>query len=202
MPTLKGPLLIVAVICASFFLGYKQDVLISGIESSWESWRTSRDSTVSSSIPSRPTTDEAGGTSSQISPAPAVSSSPYPPSPYPVGKGSSSSPTPPQKNPKRESLDSIAPGSVQPKQEQQRNLYFEKLSEQLRELRGESPPSSPPPPAPSPTSSSIAAPPTETMDTGVVDVDVDGGSAEEEQDETLAEEQENESSPEEIIQNE
>lgn len=41
-------------------------------------------------------------------------------------------------------LDSIRPGQVQEGQEVKRNLYFEKLSEQLKQLQGENPP--PPPP--------------------------------------------------------
>lgn len=41
-------------------------------------------------------------------------------------------------------LDSIRPGQVQETQKVQRNAYFEKLSEQLKQLQGENPP---PPPA-------------------------------------------------------
>lgn len=56
-------------------------------------------------------------------------------------------------------MDSITPGSVQENQITQRNLYFEKLSQQLKELQGEQPPAALPPQDPGAAAAQPQSPP-------------------------------------------
>jgi hypothetical protein len=128
LPNLKGPILIISVICISFVLGYKQDTLFSELRSMWATWKplAQSDDTITKQTPGAiqqiPLIEQRQ--SSTQSPNSAFYKKPEP------QHGEIN---------KIESLESVTPGSVQPRQEMQRNLYFEKLSEQLRELRGEPP---------------------------------------------------------------
>lgn len=98
-----------------------------------------------------------------VSPAAPAESNPFGSAPVqPAGMASNSSapapafPGPPVRaNNLSNTLDSIRPGQIPPAQVTQRNEYFEKLSQQLRELQGGTPPppsvpNEGPPPLPPP----------------------------------------------------
>jgi hypothetical protein len=132
LPNLKGPFLIIAVICFAFVLGYKQDALLREIRSKWAIWNPAFQLHSSDAKQLQDTKPLVSGIKQQSSSA--LSQAPI----------ASKTPESRSRNIQQiESLESVTPGSVQPRQEQQRNLYFEKLSEQLRELKGEAPSTNP-----------------------------------------------------------
>ena len=164
MTQLKGPLLIAAIVCAAFLWGYQGDSL-----KNW--FNRSAEAPVS---PEPPVQQQAVAPPSEPKPVPPPASANYLSVPFPQqGFGKAPAPgvpanpyaalnkaaSPPgQSGSLAQTMDSINSGQIQDEQVVRRNAYFEKLAEQLKELRGESPPPTAPP-SPSAEPATEAYPP-------------------------------------------
>lgn len=153
MPSRSKISALVLLMIAAFAWGYKRDALLDA----WASWKAAPSATDTSV--GAPT----GNASATLNPQPLQTGlAPRPFSGTGPGMGVAGQPVPPNvppgypgpgiqqpaTNTLTNTLDSIRPGEIQPEQLTQRNAYFEKLSQQLRELQGGTPypPGATPPP--------------------------------------------------------
>lgn len=148
MPNRSALFTLFAVLLVAFVWGYKREDLFA----MWTTVTTlgsSSDSeeAVTPGVTEQPVVIEPG---QPIAPPVIAQQPPVQPPPPFAAKAA------PQQPSLTETLDSIRPAQVQPEQITQRNAYFQKLSQQLKELQGGSPPpavgqNAPfPPPAPPP----------------------------------------------------
>lgn len=143
----RGPLFSLCLMIAAGIWGYKRI----DIKEWWQSaFQASSRPIAQPLAPDNPTASNPPDTSITTplpqlpSPTPAMPSLPYSkmqPSPMPPGTDPSL----------HETLESIGTGATNEKKRERRNLYFEKLSQQLKELQGDkkaetAPPGQPPPP--------------------------------------------------------
>ena len=153
----KGRLIIIALLFSAFAWGYKQDALVA----SWRSWREP--------APQPPPAEQTTPTTPPaVQPVTPNNTALYPTTPnnsvviQPENPAVASDPVPPaqntgEKNALSDTLDSIRPGQIQQNQIVQRNAYFEKLSQQLRDLQGGAP-NAPAPQAPGDPSAQMPPP--------------------------------------------
>ena len=145
MSQLKGAIAVGVIVFLAFFTGYKQDAL----ERLWQRMLAANPD------PVQPVKQDAvlvqSGADAVSPPAETV---PIPAPPQGEKQAQPAHGLNPMgsQDSLRRSLDAIRPNKVPEERRQYRNAYFDKLSQQLKELQGEAPPqtstSPPPPPAP------------------------------------------------------
>lgn len=137
--TYKEPLLATTLVVLALFGGYKHKLL----SNLWKEFRSQQSEQVNENITPDSTDDTAESSTTKT---PLKSGKPLT-----FGVNSSQSfqsssaafgVENPYKNSFASTLDAIRPGEIEKKQEQKRNLYFDHLREQLKELQGGTPPTS------------------------------------------------------------
>ncbi|MFN8389590.1 MAG: hypothetical protein U0136_04810 [Bdellovibrionota bacterium] len=163
----KGPITIVGLLCVAFLWGYSKDSLLA----KWAGWQSAADS---APVPqAQPVVPPATNVPEQKRPQ--VAPPPIAAMPAAVNRPPQAGlplPTPSPGAALANTLDSIRPGQIEPQQITQRNAYFEKLSQQLKELQGGGPtangtpgvntppaPNDLPPPPPAPPGAVAPLPP-------------------------------------------
>ena len=171
-PQIRRPLVIGLLLIVAFFWGYRRDEVISDVAGLLHSKESppnpSAEVPDAAAVPpvnqspyqtgpataGHPAGQNSAGPPPQVR-APGFPGRPPGPAGNPPAGGFSAAPFPvgsPQAGPHpqpsapnmAQTLESITPGSPQENQIAQRNLYFEKLSQQLKDLQGEQPPPIPP----------------------------------------------------------
>jgi len=143
----KAPFVVTLIVILAFFSGYKQQE----ISSFWQGLSAEEVLEGDQTVPAE---KEQGAKEIKESNPPAAESKaagPLPVNPYAalLKKG----PTLKTRGEAKDgaltgTLDSVRPGKISPEQQAQRNTYFDKLREQLREMQGEKPPEGAPAQAP------------------------------------------------------
>lgn len=148
MAHLKGPILIAAVVCCAFLWGYQQNSLRDMF---------ARIRSVPKSEPVAEPVPQVAEAPQQVKPPAAAANTAYLSVPFPQQPAANAAPPPPppvnpyaalgkasagprQNGNLAATMDSINSGEIQDEQVVRRNAYFEKLADQLKELRGEPPP--------------------------------------------------------------
>lgn len=160
MPSRSKVSSLVLILVLAFVWGYKRDALLQA----WASWGTAAPAESSAPVA------QSLAAEVPVAPPPTAPAQPglAPPPRAPAPPPGPAAQNPPTQNNLTTTLDSIRPGQIQQEQIVQRNAYFEKLSQQLRELQGGTPPPpganpptepDPPPPPVDPSVNAVAPPP-------------------------------------------
>ena len=162
-PQIRRPVVIGLLLIVAFFWGYRRDEVITDLTGLWHSDQTppgpqpaGDPASAAAPLTGSPyqTGPSAGGNPpgpNNLAPPPqagapgfpgrpAGSAANPPGGPFPVGSPQPGAHPQPAAPNIKQTLESITPGSPQENQIAQRNLYFEKLSQQLKDLQGEQPP--------------------------------------------------------------